>query len=387
MPYRWLDIETDKEATELIELAKADPTKLPLVILTDGSHLVQPDTAQLAEKIGFKTRAEMPFYDLAIIGSGPAGLAAAVYGASEGLRTVLIEREAPGGQAGTSSRIENYLGFPSGLTGADLARRAVAQARRFGVEVLSPQEVTGIRLDNSYRVVKLADGGEINCHALMISTGVSYRKLDVPDLERLNGAGVYYGAAMTEAFSCRDDDVYIVGGANSAGQAAMYFSKFARTVVMLIRGESLAKSMSQYLIDQIAATPNIQVRTCVSLAAVSGGDNLETITINDTQTGQPETLPASALFIFIGAMPRTDFLAGVVERDEQGFVLSGPDLVRNGKLPKSWPLKRDPFLLETNVPGIFVAGDVRHGSVKRVASGVGEGSIAVQFIHRYLSEV
>ena len=387
VPYRWLDIETDKEATELIELAKADATKLPFVLLTDGSHLIQPDTALLAEKIGFKTRAEMPFYDLAIIGSGPAGLAAAVYGASEGLRTVLIEREAPGGQAGTSSRIENYLGFPSGLTGADLARRAVSQARRFGVEVLSPQEVTGIRLDNSYRVVKLADGSEINCHALMISTGVSYRKLDVPDLERLNGAGVYYGAAMTEAFSCRDDDVYIVGGANSAGQAAMYFSKFARTVVMLIRGESLAKSMSQYLIDQIAATPNIQVRTCVSLAGVAGEDNLETITISDAQTGQQETLPASALFIFIGAMPRTDFLAGVVERDEQGFVLSGPDLVRDGKLPKGWPLKRDPFLLETNVPGIFVAGDVRHGSVKRVASGVGEGSIAVQFIHRYLSEV
>ncbi len=387
VPYRWLDVEADSEAPRLLELAEVDPTQLPVVLFPDGSHLVQPLNAALAEKVGFKTRAEMPFYDLVIVGSGPAGLAAAVYGASEGLRTVLIEREAPGGQAGTSSRIENYLGFPVGLSGADLARRGVAQARRFGVEILNPLEVTGIRLDGSYRYVNLSDGREIACHALMISTGVSYRKMDVPGLEALNGAGVYYGAAMTEAISCRDNDVFIVGGANSAGQAAMYFAKFAHKVVMLVRGESLSKSMSQYLIDQIASTPNIEVRTFSSVVEVIGEGKLDAVTILNSQTGQQETSPATALFIFIGAMPRTDWLDGMVERDEQGFILAGPDLVRNGKRPKGWQPNRDPFLLEASVPGIFVAGDVRHGSVKRVASGVGEGSIAVQFIHRYLSEV
>ncbi len=387
IPYRWLDIEAERDATELLELAKVDNTKLPVAIFPDGTHLVQPTNSELGEKIGLKTQAEMPFYDLIIVGSGPAGLAAAVYGASEGLRTVLIEREAPGGQAGTSSRIENYLGFPSGVSGGELARRGVAQARRFGVEVLTPQEVTGVRVEGPYRFVKLADGNEISAHALMISTGVSYRKLDVPGLERLTGAGVYYGAAMTEALSCKDDDVYIVGGANSAGQAAMFFSKYAHKVVMLVRGESLAKSMSQYLIDQIQNTPNIEVKSFSSVAEVSGKDNLESICIANSETGETEIVPARALFIFIGAMPLTDWLEGVVERDEQGFIYAGPDLIRNGRKPKGWGRDRDPFLLETSVPGIFVAGDVRHGSVKRVASGVGEGSIAVQFIHRYLSEV
>ncbi len=387
VPYRWLDIERDAEATKLLELAEVDPSQMPLTIFPDGSYLIRPTNSELAEKVGLKTQAQMPFYDLVIVGSGPAGLAAAVYGASEGLKTVLIEREAPGGQAGTSSRIENYLGFPSGVSGGELARRGVAQARRFGVEVLTPQEVVGLRTEGPYRVVTLADGGEINCHALMISTGVSYRKLDVPGLERLTGAGVYYGAAMTEALSCQDDDVYIVGGANSAGQAAMFFAKYARKVVMLVRGESLAKSMSQYLIDQISDTPKIEVQPCCSVVGVEGEDNLEAISIQNAQTGAVETVPATALFIFIGAMPRTDWLSDLVERDEQGFILAGSDLMPDGRRPKGWDRDRDPFLLETSLPGVFVAGDVRHGSIKRVASGVGEGSIAVQFIHRYLSEV
>jgi thioredoxin reductase (NADPH) len=329
----------------------------------------------------------MPFYDLLIVGSGPAGLAAAVYGASEGLKTLLIERDAPGGQAGTSSRIENYLGFPSGLSGGELARRGLAQAKRFGVEVLTPQEVTGLRIDNQYKFVKLADGSEVSCHALMLATGVSYRKLDIPGAEKLTGAGVYYGAAQTEALSCEGDDVYIIGGANSAGQGAMYFARYARKVIMLVRGDSLAKSMSQYLIDQICETPNIEVWTHTTVTEVHGEEHLSGLTISNVQTGETQTMPATALFIFIGAMPRTDWLSEEVTRDEQGFVLTGPDLMAGGKRPKGWKLNRDPFLLETSIPGIFAAGDVRRGSVKRVASGVGEGSIAVQFIHRYLGEV
>jgi thioredoxin reductase (NADPH) len=386
-PYQWLDIETSQEAQSLIKTTDLDASRLPLLLFPDGSSLVQPTNAEIGEKIGLKTRATMPFYDLIIVGSGPAGLAAAVYGASEGLQTVLIEREAPGGQAGTSSRIENYLGFPVGLSGADLARRAVAQARRFGVEILTPQEVASIRIDGPYRVVKLTDSTEISCHALLISTGVSYRKLSVPGMERLTDAGVYYGAAMTEALSCADSDVFIIGGANSAGQAAMYFSRHARTVTMLVRGDSLAKGMSQYLVDQIQKTENIIVRLCTSVTEVHGETSLESITLSDANTGKEETVPATALFIFIGAMPRTDWTSGLLARDEQGFLLAGPDLMHKGQRPKGWPLERDPFLLETNVPGIFVAGDVRHGSVKRVASGVGEGSIAIQFVHRYLGEV
>lgn len=387
IPYQWLDVETHPEALRLLELANLDASHLPVVLLPDGTSLSQPTPAQLAETLGLRIHADQLFYDLIIVGSGPSGLAGAVYGASEGLRTMLIEREAPGGQAGTSSRIENYLGFPSGLSGADLARRAVTQARRFGVELLTPQEVTSVRVNGPYRFVTLADGSELSCSALLIATGVSYRKLDIPGLERLTGSGVYYGAAMTEALSCRDSDVFVVGGANSAGQAAMYFSGYARTVTMLLRGDSLAKSMSQYLIDQIQQTGNITVQTCTSVVEVHGESNLETITLANTQTGERQTLPTSALFIFIGAMPRTEWLADFVLRDEQGFLLTGPDLDRDGKRPSGWKLQRAPFLLETNVPGIFAAGDVRHGSVKRVASGVGEGAVAIQFIHRYLSEV
>ncbi|GAB4200138.1 MAG: FAD-dependent oxidoreductase [Roseiflexaceae bacterium] len=383
VPYRWMDIESDPEAHKLVEYAGAAGQPLPLVLFPDGSALHAPTQAALAEKAGFQMRATLPFYDLVIVGGGPAGLAAAVYGASEGLRTVLIEREAPGGQAGTSSRIENYLGFPQGLSGAELARRAVSQAKRFGVEVLAPQEVTGVKVEGNYRIVTLADGSSINAKAMLIATGVSYRKLDVPGVERLSGAGVYYGAAMTEAISCRDEDVYIVGGANSAGQAAMFFARYASKVIMLVRGDSLAKGMSQYLIDQIDQTPNIEVRTFSSVVEAHGETSLQAVTIANAKTGTQETLPASALFIFIGAMPRTDWLEGVVERDPNGFILAGSDLVRNGRTPRGFD--REPYLLETSVPGVFVAGDVRSGSVKRVASGVGEGSIAIQFVHRYLA--
>jgi thioredoxin reductase (NADPH) len=388
VPYQWLDIELEEEAKRLVAYAEADGREsLPLVLFPDGSRLIQPSNLQIAEKVGLKTQAERPFYDLAIIGGGPAGLAAAVYGASEGLSTVMIEREAPGGQAGSSSRIENYLGFPVGLSGADLARRAVTQARRFGVEILTPQTVTGVRVKDPYRILLLEDGSEISCHTLLLAMGVSYRTLQIPGLDTLTGRGVYYGAAMTEAIACEGETVYVVGGANSAGQAAMHFSKYANAVTMLVRGDSLTKSMSQYLIDQIEATENISVRTYTTVAEVKGENNLEALVLTDVRTGEKEIVPATSLFIFIGASPQTNWLDGVVERDQQGFILSGPDLMLDGKRPRGWNLDRDPFLLETSIPGIFVAGDVRYGSVKRVASGVGEGSIAVQFIHRYLSKV
>jgi thioredoxin reductase (NADPH) len=390
VPYQWLDVETsetDGEVRQVVELlGEEEKSNLPLVIFPNGLRLRQPTIAELAEHAGLKTRAAQTFYDLAIVGGGPAGLAAALYGASEGLRTVMIEREAPGGQAGMSSRIENYLGFPSGLTGADLARRAVVQAKRFGVEILSA-EATEVRLDGSYRVLKLADGAELSCHALLVATGVQWRKLEAPGVERLTGAGIYYGAAMTEAMSTRGEDVYVVGGANSAGQAAMYFSKYARRVVMLVRGSSLAASMSKYLIDQLQATPNVQIEFNCSVVEAHGDHHLEAVTIHCTATNEINRFPANSLFIMIGAAPNTDWLANVVQRDERGFILSGSLLMRDGKRPKGWTLDRDPALLETNIPGIFVVGDVRHGSVKRVASGVGEGSVAISFVHQYLSKV
>ena len=387
IPYQWMDIELSPEAQQLVEYADCDTLHLPLVLFADGSSLMQPSNVQIAEKIGLKTQAEKPFYDLIIIGGGPGGLAAAVYGASEGLRTVMIEREAPGGQAGTSSRIENYLGFPVGLSGGDLARRAVFQARRFGVEILTPQEVTGIRVENPYRFVQLANGSEISCHAIILALGVAWRRLNVPGLEKLTGAGVYYGAAQTEAMSCQGEEVYIIGGANSAGQAAMYFSKYASHVTMLVRGDSLTKSMSQYLIDQIAETPNITVQVHSSVIEAKGETSLEALTIVNALTGETQTVPATSLFIFIGAQPRTDWLDGVVEKGDRGFILTGPDLQLNQRRPKGWTLERDPYLLETNIPGVFAVGDVRQGSVKRVASSVGEGSICVQFVHQYLSNV
>src|ERR671910_3584761 len=345
--YRWLDVEGSDEARRILEQLDHGAFKLPVVVLEDGSHIEAPDNREVAEKIGLKTRAERPFYDLIIVGAGPAGLAAAVYGASEGLRTVLIEREVPGGQAGTSSKIENYLGFHSGIAGGELSRRAVAQAKRFGVEILTPQEVRSVRVEDRYRVVTLADGTELSGDVLLIATGVSYRKLDVPGVERLAGAGVYYGAAITEALSCKDDDVFIVGGANSAGQAAIYLSGFARGVTLLVRGDSLEKGMSQYLVDEIAENRNIRVRLNSGVARADGEKSLETVTIKDAGTGEEETLPAAGLFIFIGAQPGTDWLAGVVKRDERGFILAGPDLSRNGERPKGWSLDRDPYLLET----------------------------------------
>lgn len=390
VPYQWIDVElsaSDPETKRLLEVLGPEGERLPVVLFPDGTNLLESVPADIAQKVGLRTRAQTSFYDLAIIGGGPAGLAAAVYGASEGLHTVMVEREAPGGQAGMSSRIENYLGFPTGLSGADLARRAVVQAQRFGVEILSPQEAVGVRIEGSYRIIKLADGNEISCHALLVATGVQWRRLEAPGIDRLQGAGVYYGGGATEALSCQGEIVYVVGGANSAGQAAMNFAKYAERVVILVRGDSLSSTMSQYLIDQVMATPNIQLWAHASVAEAHGDTHLEQVSILCSDTNKVERVPASAMFIFIGALPRTDWLANVVERDERGFILAGPDLIRQGQRPKGWTLDRDPFLLETNVPGIFAVGDVRHGSIKRVASGVGEGSVAVQFIHQYLSKV
>jgi thioredoxin reductase (NADPH) len=390
VPYQWIDVEfsaNDAETKHLMEVLGPDAASLPVVLFPDGTTLLKSVPADVAQKVGLRTRAQTNFYDLAIIGGGPAGLAAAVYGASEGLHTVGIEREAPGGQAGMSSRIENYLGFPTGLSGGDLARRAVVQAQRFGVEILSPQEAVGIRIEGPYRILKLADGSEISCHALLVASGVQWRRLEAPGIGKLQGAGVYYGGGATEALSCKGEIVYVVGAANSAGQAAMNFAKYAERVVLLVRGDGLASSMSQYLIDQVQQTPNIQIWTHASVAEVHGDTRLEEISVLCSDTNKTERVPATSMFIFIGALPETDWLAGVVERDERGFLLTGPDLFQDGDHPKGWTLDRDPFLLETNVPGLFAVGDVRHGSVKRVASGVGEGSVAVQFIHQYLSKV
>jgi len=390
IPYQWLDIESaerDAETARTIAAHREGLNRLPVVLLTDGATLVDPSQGELADRLGLRTHSDTSSFDLAIVGGGPAGLAAGVYGASEGLKTVIVERRAPGGQAGLSSRIDNYLGFPSGLSGNDLARRAVAQARRFGAEILAPQEVVQVRSQGPYRVITLADGGELSCHAIVIASGVQWRKLDVPGIERLRGAGVYYGAAPTEALSCREEDVYIVGGANSAGQAAIHFARYAKNVIMLVRGESLGATMSQYLIHDIEQTPNIRVDFGVQVVGVHGTEKLEAISIACGRSGSVDRLPATSLFVFIGAAPRTEWLDGYVERDDRGFILTGQDLVRQGKRPKCWSAGRDPYLLETSVPGVFAVGDVRHGSIKRVASGVGEGSIAIQFVHAHLAKV
>ncbi len=390
IPYQWLDAEAagrEPEVQRLMNSLTQPDQKLPMVFFQSGEPMTQPELPEVAARLGLQTKAGLDFYDLAIVGGGPAGLAAAVYGASEGLRTVMVEREAPGGQAGLSSRIENYLGFPSGLSGGDLARRAVTQAKRFGVEIVSPQDATALRVDGPYRHLKLGNGSELSCHTLLLAMGVQWRKLDIPGMDRLQGAGVYYGAASTEALSCRDEEVYVVGGANSAGQAAMFFSKYARRVIMLVRGESLAASMSQYLIDQVKQTENIHLEFNSRVVEAHGEDRLQAISIKCDLSGETNKVPATALFIFIGAEPRTEWLKDTVERDERGFILTGMDLMIGGKRPKGWQLDRDPGLLETNIPGVFAVGDVRHGSIKRVASGVGEGSVAIQFVHQYLSKV
>lgn len=387
IPYQWLDIEKDEEARLLVESVEEESRHLPVIFFPDGSYLISPGLRALAEKTGLQTRASQPFYDLIVVGAGPAGLAAAVYGASEGMRTIMIEKEATGGQAGTSSRIENYLGFPNGLSGADLARRATSQAKRFGVEILTAEEATSLRVEDSYRFVRLSSGDELSSHALLISTGVSVRRLEVPGIEPLTGAGVYYGAALTEAAFYRDQDIYVVGGANSAGQAAMFFSRYARKVYVLVRASSLAYGMSQYLVDQIANTENIEVLFNREVQEVIGQNRLEEIVICSKSTSDIYRVPAAALFIFIGAVPHTSLVSGLAECDRTGFILTGPDLIRAGKRPAGWTLKRDPYLLETSCPGIFAAGDVRHGSVKRIASAVGEGAISVALIHQYLKTV
>ena len=385
IPYRWLDLETNPEAAQVLALTGLEKPNYPVLVFEDGSVLTDPETTTVAERVGLHTRAESRFYDLAIVGAGPAGLAAGVYGASEGLRTVMIERKAPGGQAGTSSRIENYLGFPVGLSGADLARRGVTQALRLGAEILTPQEVLGIRNEGPYRILSLGDGSEISCHALLIACGVSYNVLDVPNADRLSGAGVYYGATLTEAMLYEGQDVMLVGAGNSAGQAAMHFARYANRVIMLVRGSSLSASMSQYLIDQIEATPCIEVWYRKEVVEVHGSVHLEAVTYIDKGTEERESFRTNALFIFIGAQPQTEWIGDAIARDSYGYVLTGPDIYVDGRLPAKWPVPRAPFLLESSVPGVFVAGDARHGSVKRVASAVGEGSIAIQFIHRYLA--
>lgn len=386
IPYTFFDVEASDEAQELLSRGDGSPDELPVVFLPDGSKLVAPTATELANQVGMRTEASAEFFDLVIIGAGPAGLASAVYGASEGLRTVLLEREAPGGQAGTSSRIENYLGFPAGLSGSDLARRAVAQARKFGVEILTPTDVESLRIEGPYKIVKLTNGTEVSCHVLMLAMGVSWRRLPAPGADELAGRGVYYGAAMTEAMNCKGQDVFIVGAGNSAGQAAMYFAKYAGKVIMLVRGSSLKAKMSQYLVDQIGATDNIEVRLREEISACHGNDYLERLTIKNNETDTTYEAETNYLFIFIGAAPRTQWLEEQVARDKRGFLLTGPDLDDKTDL-KEWPLERAPFLLETSVPGIFAAGDVRHESVKRVASAVGEGSVAVHFMHRHLASL
>ena len=387
IPYQWLDIERDAEARALVESTSTGRPRLPTLFFPDGSVLVDPDLRTLAEKVGLRAPARQPFYDLIIVGAGPVGLAAAVYAASEGLRTVVIEKEVAGGQAGTSARIENYLGFPKGISGADLARRATTQAKRLGAEILTAQEVTGLRVEDSYRLVTLDDGSELSCHALLLATGVRVRELDAPGIEPLVGASVYYGAATSEAVNYQGRKVFVIGGANSAGQGAMFLSRYASEVTILIRGDSLHNSMSRYLIDQIEGTDNISLRVNTVVVAVSGDERLDTVSLKNTASGKTETLPADAIFIFIGAVPYSDLVAGIVERSEAGFILTGPDLMHDGRRPNGWKPKRDPFLLETSVPGIFAAGDVCHGVVRRVATAVGQGALSVSLVHRYLETV
>lgn len=384
VPYRWLEPETALQDPRIQAALGNDDTAFPFMIFPDGTVLEQPDLTQVAERLGLVTTPSRQFHDVIVIGGGPAGLACALYCSTEGLNTVLAEREAPGGQAALSSRIENYLGFPSGLSGADLARRGAAQVRRFGTEVLAPAEAVSLRVEGEYRVVKLSNGQELSAHSVVIATGVQWRRLEVEGMDRLTGAGVYYGAAITEAASCKGEDVFIVGGANSAGQAAVHFSEIARSVTMIVRGASLSKSMSHYLSTRIATIPNIKVIPQAEVVAVAGDDRLEEITVKHFDSGETETMKAGALFIFIGAEPHTEWLDGTVSRDDKGFLVTGQNVLKDGRRPESWTIERAPYLLETSVPGVFAVGDVRDGAVRRVANSVGEGSIVLYFIRQYM---
>ncbi|MGV3589986.1 MAG: FAD-dependent oxidoreductase [Adhaeribacter sp.] len=386
-PYQWLDFESDEKAADLIRLNQIDPKDLPAVFFEDGSFLTSTGLAPIAEKLGLKAHAQNNLYDVVIIGAGPAGLAAAVYGASEGLRTLLIERRAPGGQAGTSSRIENYLGFPTGLSGADLTRRAVTQATRFGTEFLSPQEVVDIKIKDKYKLLTLSSGAEINALSLVITTGVDYRQLETPGIAEFTGAGIYYGAAMTEAQACKNKQVYVVGGGNSAGQAAMYLAQFADRVHIIIRREDLSATMSQYLIDQIKGTDNIVLLPCTEIVEAKGDGRLAELVLKQVTDGAQQTVLADSLFIFIGAKPYTDWIKINIIKNAKGFITTGRDLLQHENYRKFWKLEREPFLLETCSPGIFAAGDVRAGAMNRVASAVGEGAMAIKFVHEYLAEI
>jgi thioredoxin reductase (NADPH) len=385
VPYRWWTVD-DAEGRRLLDAAGVDPADIPLVVTPEGTTLTSPTMPELARAVGMTTTPATDFYDVVIVGGGPAGLGAAVYSASEGLRTVLVERQATGGQAGQSSRIENYLGFPDGVSGSQLTERARRQAAKFGAEMLTTRVVDRLEVRGSSRVVRFEDGSEIAAHAVVLATGVAYRRMDAAGVDALVGAGVYYGSAATEQLACTDQDVFIIGGANSAGQAAVFFSRVARSVTLLVRGKSLEASMSQYLIDQLRAIGNIRVRVCTTVTAAEGDGHLERIVLEDAANGTTETVPASHLFVFIGAAPLTEWLDGELERDGAGFLLTGPDLVRDGRRPSGWIPERDPYLLETSVPGVFAAGDVRAQSVKRVASAVGEGAMAVTLVHRYLEK-
>jgi thioredoxin reductase (NADPH) len=388
IPYAWLDVEFNDKAKELLQLGELTLKDLPVLLFEDGTHLVKPTLTEVGNKVGLKAQASEQLYDVVIIGAGPAGLAAAVYGASEGLKTLLIERRAPGGQAGTSSRIENYLGFPNGLSGAELTHRAISQVQRFGAEFLAPQEVSSITLQDPYKLIKLADGSEVNARSIVITTGVNYRQLGAKNEEKFTGAGVYYGAANTEAYACSNKDVYVVGGGNSAGQAAMYLSKYARSVHILIRKPDLSSTMSQYLIDQINVTDNIKVCGHMTLMEINGNGHLESVTVENIKTGSRETVPAESVFIFIGAKPCTDWIESLsIIRNDRGYIETGRELMRYDDYRKKWKLNREPFLLESSIPGVFAAGDVRAGAMNRIASAVGEGAMSIKMVHEYLAEL
>ena len=386
IPYRFIDVERDPgEAERMLSLLPEEDRTLPVVVFPDGTALSQPSTRDLAKQVGLRVEASAPFYDVVVVGGGPAGLASAVYGASEGLRVAVVERAATGGQAGTSSRIENYLGFPNGISGVDLARRAAAQAQRFGAEILTAVAATKVHVDGPVRTVELSDGTALNCRAVIIATGMSVRRLEVPGCERLTGLGVYYGATVSEAASYRGEHVVVLGGANSAGQAAVLLARHAKQVTMLVRGTSLAAGMSQYLVDQIERLDNVEVLLQTVLREARGNHNLEQIVVEHTDTGVLEEVSGTGLFIFIGAVPHSDVVAGVVQRNPQGFLITGADLLVGGKRPDGWPLDRDPYLFETSVPGVFAAGDVREGAVRRVAPAVGQGAICISLVHQYLA--